>query len=1314
MTITESSDNPLDPSLARTLAQKLHDGKLILFAGAGLSHLAIAKDGSDHRIPLWAGLTQVVAKRFDFKPEDFSDSPLDLFDAVVHAHSRGELEKTVTAALDDRDFELSSAHNTLVKLPWRKIVTTNYDALLSRLFDEAYPIDDETGYDRLSECKVIQLHGKLPHPHTLTRDDYRLWAIKNPRAAHALCSFIHDNTLLFVGYSLSDPHLDDTLALIRDWTKGREKRLYGLFWKIPQAKQVLLDQRDKITVASIDTAEQWQSAFCQIKTEFDRLAARASPTPLKVQDDPFSYDRAQYLQALRSRYGIANLQGLYIWGAGYARDDVKLDEIFVEPNLCEWQILPNLRNRDEEVPANILNDSEFSHARRRQEQLRESTRSEPALIALGRENRLCIIGAPGQGKSTLLHQYVLISAAAWRDDTSKHFPVYLRLSEWEQHTCGFADWSKQAISGLGEISSQALDNWLQNPVLWLLDGVDEIRDSYQRQALQDELLALLANRPQDRAVLATRPQGYPLGGFGAIWSDVELPPLNAIQSRTVLANWGVVLKRKEANLFFDAAAVDRELERQPGLRQIRGNALLLTLVVLFYKNNRRLPYDRWEYFDKAENALRDSWLAYRLPEAARNTPGDYLPVFLERLALYGMKQGIVSFPSTILKNVASTLLKERGYTGREIDEEIKRLLRSADDLIGVIAAQAPEHYGFLHLAFQEFLAARALVNRSDWCAEVIADYWDEPDWTEVWGFYAKGIGEDAVRWRDLFANIQANAHQLDQHLHRDKLVCLRLGGFCFGSLPPEWENLEAWALQGLDTDYRLSVLATLKDRERPLTREILSALLTQLEDKDRQIQAVAAAVLASQTSVPEVPAALFALLKNENAPQAAAIALAGHAGIPEVRTTLLAWLGDVNNDVRRSTILALAGQTEQLDVRAAFLASLKDKNQYVRMTAALALQDKSSVPEVRAALLMRLEDEDMFVRLAVALGLTDQTNEPEVWPALLARLEDNLLFVRQTVIAALANQVNVPEVRAALLAQLENKDDDSRHAVVEALASQAGKPSIRSELLMRLGDKNAYVRQAAAEALAGQANITEVRSALLAQLGDKSAHVRQAATAALTEQAAIVEVQMVLLERLEDKNVGVRQAAVEALANQAAVTKVRMALLERMKDKNAYVRQASAESLASQAAVRTVRAELLVLLEDKYWGVRLAATEALVSQIAVPKVRAALLALLEKKDAKYAAIWMAAAEALAGQTSDSDVRVALLARLRDKDEDVQQTAVKVLAGQAGNSEVRAALLGLLSDKNFNIREATALALTQAALQERRQHREQKVIRKERA
>ena len=52
---------PLPEQHAQILAQKLADGQLALFVGAGLSRQAVAKDGSGRRLPLWIDLAKQVA-----------------------------------------------------------------------------------------------------------------------------------------------------------------------------------------------------------------------------------------------------------------------------------------------------------------------------------------------------------------------------------------------------------------------------------------------------------------------------------------------------------------------------------------------------------------------------------------------------------------------------------------------------------------------------------------------------------------------------------------------------------------------------------------------------------------------------------------------------------------------------------------------------------------------------------------------------------------------------------------------------------------------------------------------------------------------------------------------------------------------------------------------------------------------------------------------------------------------------------------------------------------------------------------------------
>jgi hypothetical protein len=261
---------PLPEQHAAILAQKLADGQLALVVGAGLSLQAIAKDGSSRRLPLSKELAEQVAKTCHEDLDAYGGNILDLFDAIELGQSSFTLEEAVRSALDDEAYDPSPAHEALAGLPWAAVYTTNYDGLLGQVL-KADPVFEEEHYDRLQRSadkrpRLFHVHGTLAKPHTLTREDYRLWPEKHPRAFRDLEQIILNKTVLFVGYSLSDPHLaDGILPMVRKITGGRAKRLYAWMWKTPRNQVQLLDRRDKIAAVSIEREEDWAAAFEQLR-----------------------------------------------------------------------------------------------------------------------------------------------------------------------------------------------------------------------------------------------------------------------------------------------------------------------------------------------------------------------------------------------------------------------------------------------------------------------------------------------------------------------------------------------------------------------------------------------------------------------------------------------------------------------------------------------------------------------------------------------------------------------------------------------------------------------------------------------------------------------------------------------------------------------------------------------------------------------------------------------------------------------------------------------------------------------------------------
>jgi phosphoserine phosphatase len=274
----------------------------VVFVGAGLSFQATHKDGGSAKLPLWKELAGLVATHCN-QPKDSYGDLFDLLDSIEASLSRGRLEEAVRAAIPDDNFEPSTAHHELCQIPWHMIVTTNYDTLLARAIPERSPIVNEANFEWLtrdptSRPKLVHLHGTLSDPHTLTGSDYGAWPEKHPRAYSYLETIALNRTILFVGYSLSDPYLKfGLLPWLKKAVGPRGKRHYAWMWD-PQPEQIkLLDKRDSISVVPIRSDGEWADSFRQLKEAVSRLRQpppkRRPPVAASRYDEPVTDDHAR-------------------------------------------------------------------------------------------------------------------------------------------------------------------------------------------------------------------------------------------------------------------------------------------------------------------------------------------------------------------------------------------------------------------------------------------------------------------------------------------------------------------------------------------------------------------------------------------------------------------------------------------------------------------------------------------------------------------------------------------------------------------------------------------------------------------------------------------------------------------------------------------------------------------------------------------------------------------------------------------------------------------------------------------------------------
>jgi NAD-dependent SIR2 family protein deacetylase len=277
----------IDDKYAEHLARLLIDRKLVLFAGAGLSLQAKHKADENKRLPLWWNLAELVSDNCKVPLSHFRNDIFDLFDAISRDQSRHVLEDAVRKFLPDYEYEPGPTHYLISKLPWNRVYTTNYDDLLKRTFEERYPITNEQEFEYLNRSpdtkpRLIHLHGTLQNMHTLTGEDYQNWENNHPNAIARFVADGAESSILFIGYSNSDPHFKfRILPLVKRLKSSRGQRNYSWMWSPTEAQVKLFGQRDGIDVHPVEADDEWAKNMGILFDAYDSLIKSGGKVPVR-------------------------------------------------------------------------------------------------------------------------------------------------------------------------------------------------------------------------------------------------------------------------------------------------------------------------------------------------------------------------------------------------------------------------------------------------------------------------------------------------------------------------------------------------------------------------------------------------------------------------------------------------------------------------------------------------------------------------------------------------------------------------------------------------------------------------------------------------------------------------------------------------------------------------------------------------------------------------------------------------------------------------------------------------------------------------
>ncbi|WP_230483948.1 SIR2 family protein [Sphingomonas sp. Leaf21] len=212
--MTAVTDKPVARFIERYLAE-IEAGNAALFAGAGLSAPAGFVD--------WRELLRDIADELDLR----IDWEHDLI-AVAQFHlnktkNRHRLNQAIIDALSSTPAPTAN-HRRLARLPIRTWWTTNYDGLIERALEDAGKIVDvKSAVSQLANTRrgrdavLYKMHGDVSRPDeaVVTRNDYERYALDRGPFVSALTGDLLSKTFLFVGFSFTDPNLEQVLARLR-------------------------------------------------------------------------------------------------------------------------------------------------------------------------------------------------------------------------------------------------------------------------------------------------------------------------------------------------------------------------------------------------------------------------------------------------------------------------------------------------------------------------------------------------------------------------------------------------------------------------------------------------------------------------------------------------------------------------------------------------------------------------------------------------------------------------------------------------------------------------------------------------------------------------------------------------------------------------------------------------------------------------------------------------------------------------------------------------------------------------------------------
>jgi hypothetical protein len=223
---TPSKFSPDVRAFINSFASDIADDAAAIFAGAGLS---VASGYVN-----WTELLREIAQELGL---DVDRETNLVAVAQYHLNERRNRTRINQKIIDEfsAGHAINENHKVLARLPIATYWTTNYDRMIEtsleaagKVVDVKYTVAHLKKTQRGRQAVVYKMHGDVSDPDNavLTKDDYEGYFRDREAFVTALTGDLVSKTMLFVGFSFTDPNIDYVMSRIRVVLRSQPKQHY--------------------------------------------------------------------------------------------------------------------------------------------------------------------------------------------------------------------------------------------------------------------------------------------------------------------------------------------------------------------------------------------------------------------------------------------------------------------------------------------------------------------------------------------------------------------------------------------------------------------------------------------------------------------------------------------------------------------------------------------------------------------------------------------------------------------------------------------------------------------------------------------------------------------------------------------------------------------------------------------------------------------------------------------------------------------------------------------------------------------------------